>query len=619
MKHDKKMQAQALLKAGRLQEAMAVYKEICSADKRDADAWYLLGAINGQLGNPSEAEACFRHAVALRPGNAQAHYNLAIALRDQARLHEAAESFNQAIHLKPDFLEAYSSLGFVMIGLGNGKKAAMAFRNVLRIRPDAAEAHINLANALYIAGTLEEAVASLRKAIAITPGNSSLHDTLGVVLCCQGKIDESIECHTHALRLKPDNAEARSNLLLILHYKPDIEPATLFTEHRRWAEIHCRPDSLQPLHANTPDPDRRLRVGYVSPDFRNHSVAFFIEPVLAHHDRAAFEITCYSTGERQDSTTKRLQTLASRWRQITGATDGQLYDLIKTDGIDVLVDLSGHTTGNRLQVFALKPAPIQITYLGYPDTTGLPTMDYRLTDAWADPPGESDKLNTENLVRLPGGFLCYQPPADAPPVTPPPCQEKGYITFGSFSNLSKTNPGVIALWARLLLTVPDARLILKYHWLSDDTTRERYYSQFAEHGVMRERVELLKMAPTTAEHLGLYSRMDVALDTFPYNGTTTTCEALWMGVPVVTLTGNRHSGRVGTSLLSQVGLSDCIAGTADDYIACAVRLASDKKKLIELRGTLRHKMAASSLCDGRRFTRNLEEAYRTMWRAWCNR
>ncbi len=617
MKHDKKTQAQALLQAGRLQEAMTVYKEICAADKRDADAWFLLGAINGQLGNPADAENCFRHVIALHPDSAQAHYNLGIALRDQARPSEAVDSFRKAILFKPDYLEAYSSLGFVLVGLGDGQHAATAFRHVLRFKPYAAEAHINLANALYIAGNLEEAVASLRNAIAIRPGDSDLHNTLGVFYCCQGRIAEAIDCHAHAVRIKPDNAAAHSNLLLTLHYKSDTDAKTIFTEHCRWAEMHGKAGPARSAPGNTPDPDKLLRIGYVSPDFRNHSVAYFIEPILANHDRTGFEITCYSAAEREDSTTKRLQTLASRWRHVTGMTDEKLHDLIKADGIDVLVDLSGHTSGNRLQVFALKPAPVQVTYIGYPDTTGLSAMDYRLVDIWTDPPGESEKFNVETLVSLPGGFLCYQPPADAPPVAPPPSLERGYITFGSFNNLAKINDDVIALWARLLQSVPNARFMLKYHWLSDQPTRERYYAKFAELGITRDRLELLRLAPTTAEHLGLYSRIDIALDTFPYNGTTTTCEALWMGVPVVTLTGNRHSGRVGTSLLSQVGLTDCIAGTADDYVACAVRLASDKNKLMTLRETLRHGMAASSLCDGRKFTHNLEEAYRTMWRAWC--
>lgn len=615
----KKIQAQTLLKGGRLQEARVVYREICAADKRDADAWFLLGAINGQLGDPKEAERCFNQVIALRPDNPQTHYNLGIALRDQSRLPEAVDCFRKAIRFKSDYLEAYNSLGHVLLSLGDSQMAASAFRKVAQARPGAPEVHVNLANALYNAGHLEEAAVCLRKAIAMIPDNYSLHDTLGAVLCCQGKIDESIESHAQALRLKPDDAAALTNLLLTLHYKPGMDPAVLFAEHRRWGEIHCRPVTSPSPHANVPDPAKQLRIGYVSPDFRDHSVAYFIEPVLANHDRAAFDITCYATGPRQDSTTARLRTLASRWRQVDGMTDAKIHDLIKTDGIDILVDLSGHTSGNRLGVFVRKPAPVQVSYIGYPDTTGLPTMDYRFVDAWTDPSGESDKLSVEKLVRLPGGFLCYQPPADAPPVTPPPSLETGYATFGSFNNLAKVNTGVIALWARLLQAVPEARLILKYHWLSDEATRERYHEQFAAHGIKRDRVELLKMAPSTAAHLGLYSRVDIALDTFPYNGTTTTCEALWMGVPVITLTGKRHSERVGTSLLSQVGLTGCIAASGEDYIARAAGLAGDKERLGELRATLRQKMAASALCDGGRITREIEEAYRAVWGSWCDK
>lgn len=614
----KKIRAQTLLKGGHLQEARDAYREICATDKRDADAWFLLGAINGQLGDPKEAERCFHQVIALRPDNAQTHYNLGIALRDQSRLPEAVDCFRKAIRFKSDYLEAYNSLGHVLLSLGDSQMAAAAFRTVAQARPAAPEAHVNLANALYNAGQLEEAAVCLRQAIAMNPGDHSLHDTLGAVLCCQGKIDESIESHAQALRLKPDDAAARTNLLLTLHYKPGMDPSALFAEHRRWGEIHCRPVPAPSPHANAPDPEKQLRIGYVSPDFRNHSVAYFIEPVLANHDRATFDVTCYATGARRDSTTARLRTLAGRWRQVDGMTDAQIHDLIKADAIDILVDLSGHTSGNRLGVFARKPAPVQVSYLGYPDTTGLPTMNYRFVDAWTDPSGESDNLSVEKLVRLPGGFLCYQPPADAPAVTPPPSLENGRITFGSFNNLAKVNAEVVALWARLLQAVPEAGLIVKYHWLSDGATRERYHGLFAAHGVKRERVELLKMAPSTTAHLGLYSRVDIALDTFPYNGTTTTCEALWMGVPVITLTGNRHSERVGTSLLTQVGLSGCIASSGEDYIARAAGLAGDRERLRELRATLRQKMAASALCNGGRITREIEEAYRAMWRSWCN-
>ncbi len=558
----------------------------------NANAWFTISALYGMLGDFKESEACAQRGVKLQPDSIQGWVNYGNAIQSQGRTQESIDMFRRALALGTKHPQARLSL---------------------------TPAYINLANALCTVGSLEEAVESQRKAIASKPGDSELHNTLGVFLSYQGKINESIESHARALQLRPDHAAAHSNLLLILHYQPDIDAAAIFAEHCRWVEMHVRPGPRQLRHANTSDPERRLRVGYVSMDFRSHSVAFFIEPVLAQHDSAAFDITCYSTGGSEDFMTRRLQALASRWHNVAGMTDEQLCHLIETDGIDILVDLSGHTSSHRLRAFALKPSPVQVTYLGYPDTTGLPAMDYRLTDIWADPPGESDKLNTESLVRIPAGFLCYQPPADAPSVTPPPSQEKGYITFGSFNNLAKINPGVIALWARLLQAVPDARLILKYPWLSDEPTRELYYAQFAEHGIMQDRLELLKKSPTTAEHLAVYARMDVALDTFPYNGTTTTCEALWMGVPVVTLAGNRHSGRVGASLLSQVGLSDCIASTTEDYIECAVGLAADKNRLMELRATLRHKMTASSLCDAVGFTRKIEEAYRTMWRAWCEK
>ena len=353
-----------------------------------------------------------------------------------------------------------------------------------------------------------------------------------------------------------------------------------------------------------------------SPDFCTHSVAFFIDPILAHHDRRHIEVTCYADVAVPDTTTTRLRTLADSWRNTCRLTDAQVAEMVRADGIDILVDLAGHTADNRLLVFARKPAPVQVTYLGYPNTTGLQTVDYRLTDAWADAE-ELPNGYTEELVRLPHGFLRYAPPKEAPPVGRLPARETDYVTFGSFNNLPKVNPGVVARWSEILLAVPNSRLLLKTKSFNDEATQERYFGLFAQNGVGREHLDFIGHTPSSREHLALYNQVDIGLDPFPYNGTTTTCEALWMGVPVITLAGEVHAGRVGVSLLSSVGLTELIADTADQYISLAVELAGNVNRLSSLRANLRGRVAASPLCDGQTFTHALEAAYRSMWRRWC--
>ena len=346
-------------------------------------------------------------------------------------------------------------------------------------------------------------------------------------------------------------------------------------------------------------------------------MAFFVEPLLKGHDRQAVEVFCYAEVTRPDTVTAHLQGLADHWLVTVGLSDEELAERIRADGIDILVDLAGHTAKNRLRVFARKPAPVQVTWLGYPNTTGLEAIDYRLVDAVTDPVGEADAWASETLVRLEGGFLCYGGVKDAPEPTVPPCLKTGTVTFGSFNNPAKVSAATFDAWATLLSRLPQARLLLKGKPFADAATRALFLARLGERGVAAERVELVAWLPGAAAHLALYHRVDIALDPFPYNGTTTTCEALWMGVPVVTLRGDRHAGRVGASLLSQIGLTDLIANSVEEYVAIALALAGNPGHLHELRRSLRSRMAASSLCDGRAFARKMEAAFRTMWQVWC--
>ena len=410
---------------------------------------------------------------------------------------------------------------------------------------------------------------------------------------------------------RPDFEAAHSNLLTGLNYDPDIDPERLLDEHRRWAQVHERVRVLTPCSTDS-TPDRRLRVGYVSPDFRHHAVAHFLKPIFAHHDKV--EVYCYAEIRNPDAVTGYFQSRAQGWRSTVGYTDEQVAEQVRRDQIDILVDLAGHTFGNRLAVFAYKPAPVQITYLGYPSTTGLSTIDYRLTDPIADPPGEQVR-HTETLVRLPRAF-CYAPPENAPLVGPLPAATSGHVTFGSFHSLSKLNSRVIDLWCTILRAVPSAQLLIFRDTLRGSAL-DSIGSQFGKRGIDPDRVLLSHIPEGGKTFLSLYHKVDIALDPFPWSGHTTTCEALWMGVPVITLYGDRYAGRMAACVLAALDLQELIADTFNKYLAIAVDWATDLDRRTRLRLELRERMLASPLCDGRTFTLSLEETYRQLWRRWC--
>mgnify|MGYP001076071199 CR=1 FL=1 len=440
-------------------------------------------------------------------------------------------------------------------------------------------------------------------------------NSLGSAYQGQGDFENAERCYRQCLAATPGDLQARSNLLMLLNYLPDADAARVFAEHLEWGRVaESRIPRLDPAGFDH-DPQRRVRVGYVSPDFREHSVASFIEPVLRQHDRSRFEVCCYSSLPTPDETTLRIRASVDVWRDIHKLSDGEAARLIRDDRIDILVDLSGHTSGGRLGIFAARPAPLQMTWMGYPNTTGLGAIDYRITDGVADPAGE-EAWYSEALMRLDGCFLCYQPDPDTPEVAPLPALANGHVTFGSFNNFSKINPGVLQLWSEVLKQVPGSRLLLKCPALTDAFVQRRVSDALQALGIGAERVDLLGHTRTRQDHLALYARVDIALDTFPYNGTTTTCEALWMGVPVVTLSGRHHAGRVGASLLKAVGHPEWIAATAENYVRTATGLAADLDALQAIRAVLRRDVAASKLCDATGFVRRIETAYRDIWRCW---
>lgn len=596
-------------KAGRLPEAERLYRAVLEGDPEQADALGLLGVLACQSGRRSEAVECLERAVRLRPGAPAIHNNFGLALQAAGCAAKAAAAFREALRLDPRYPEAHNNLGTLLLNLGQAGAAAACFRAALELRPGYAEAHGNLGNARQASLAFREAAACYREALRLEPRNARAWNNLGGALQAQGRPEEAEACYRRAVALEPGYHRAGLNLLCCLHYR-EMDPAALFAEHRAWA---ARLPSA-PLPPPAPRGRRRLRVGYLSPDFRRHSVAFFFEPVLAAHDRAAFEIFCYADVTRPDAVTTRLRAQAEHWRDVSALTDAEAASAIRADALDILVDLAGHTAGNRLPVFASRPAPAAAAWLGYPDTTGLDAVDARITDAIADPPGAGEHLHSERLVRLPAGFLCYRPPEEAPETGGAPARRE--IVFACFNELAKLSPETVRVWCDILERTPGSRLLLKARALADDTVREEIAARFAGWGIPRRRVELRGPAESLAAHLAEYLRADIALDPFPYAGTTTTCEALWMGVPVISLAGRGHASRAGASVLHAAGVPELAAATSAAYADAAVALAADGALLSEYRRGLRPTMARSPLTAAAQFTRSLEAAYGDM--AWRN-
>lgn len=589
-----------------------LYQGLCHADRTDADARLMCGLISGLRGDNVRAEDFCRQALTLEPKLAIAHFNLGIALRSQNRFAEACQSFKRATALLPGYSEAMDALAHAYIALSDWPAAVQALKEIIAIWPGKAEIYGNLGTVYQAMGRIGDAIAAYETALKNNPRLRVTLNSLGSAYASQGDFEHAERCYRQCLVAAPADTQARSNLLMLLNDLPDADPAKVFEEHLEWGRVaEARILLMDPIESDR-DSQRRLRVGYLSPDFREHSVASFIEPVLRQHDRSRFEVCCYSSLPMPDETTRRIRAAVDVWRDIDKLSDAETAHLIREDHIDILIDLAGHTGNNRLDIFAAKPAPVQMTYLGYPNTTGLRTIDYRITDRVADPAGEEAHYS-EELLRLDGCFLCYQPDPNTPDVAPLPASTNGHVTFGSFNNFSKINRGVLQLWARVLKQVPSSRLLLKCPALTDATVQERVSTALQALGIGIERVDLLGHTPTRQEHLALYAKMDIALDTFPYNGTTTTCEALWMGVPVLSLVGERHAGRVGASLLNAAGLADWLADTPESFVAIAQAMAADVIRLSHLRESLRGQLAESPLCDAVGFVRRLELAMQQVW------
>lgn len=514
----------------------------------------------------------------------------------------------------------FAILGSTLTKLDETDEALSVFESGLGQYPDDLILAEGRAVCLDYLRRTGEAIAAYAAIVTRAPASQLAWNNLGSTLNRQGRNAEAIAAFRRAEALAPDNAVFASNVLLALNYQDGHAPDGLLAQHRAWDQrLAARVAPTPAHHANPPDPERRLRVGYLSADFRAHPVAYFMGAILAAHDRRQFEVFCYSSTRQPDAVTRTLQGMPLSWRDISGLDDDAAARLVTEDGIDLLVDLGGHTGDHRLLVMARRPAPVQGSYLGYPNTTGMAAIDFRFTDFHADPPGAADGHHSETLLRLDGGFLAYTPPANMPAVGPLPALTNGHFTFGSFTNLAKVSASTFDLWSAALTAVPGSRLLMKAREFDDAATRARFHGQFSARGIDAARAEL-RAGPHPAEaHFNVWNSVDLALDTYPYNGTTTSCESLWMGVPLLTLAGDRHAARVGASLLHAVGLPGLIADSPAEFAAKAVALAGDLPALASARKALRERLRRSPLLDPRRLARQLEQHLRGQWRDWCAR
>ena len=611
-------QAEKHWEKGDVRAAVGLLEQAVALKPLEAGYWHALGAAYLELEVFDQAERCCRRAVELDARHAKALANLGAVLQRKGAYEEAVQRYRDAVEADPELGQAWFNLGTLLLNQGRHAEAVEPLETAVALEAGRAEWRSALGSAYDRSGRPLEAIATFETALQLDPELAMAHEGLAICRVNIGQVESAIPSFRRALELNPAGHTACSNMLFALNYRLGEAPEAVFREHLAWGQRYGAGPQRR-RHANNADPARVLRMGYISPDFRSHAVAHFVKPVLAHHDRSRFHVVCYSDAEMEDPMTGQLCALAHAWHRTTWQKNEELAKQITEDGIDVLVDLAGHTSGGqRMLLFASKPAPVQVSWLGYPNTTGLAAMDYRFTDAIADPEGETDRFHTETLVRLPHGFLCYGAPSDSPPVGEPPRLAAGHVTFGCFNNLSKLTPGVLALWAQLLARVPGARLALKSFGLAGESVRQALRERFAALGVGPERLEILPPEVSFTGHLARYGAVDIGLDTYPYNGTTTTCEALWMGVPVMTLAGKTHVSRVGSSILQRVGLGELVARSAEEYLETAARLAAGAGRLRELRAGMRARMQASPLLDARSFTGHVEAAYRAMWQRWCD-
>lgn len=573
--------------AGRLAQAEPLYRQALSLNPRHADALHMLAILAHQCNKNGVAVDLIRRAIAINSGIAIYHCNLGLILNAQSQFQQAVAELELAVRMEPALSEAHNNLGIARWKIGDRDRALRAWREAIRLNPALADARTNLANA---------------------------HADLGRMLMDDGDAGAAVESYQQAVQLKPADSSIHSSLIYLLHFLPTVTQKAIYDEASIWNARHAAPITPRNRsHANDRDPDRRLRIGYISPDLRAHAIGRFMLPLLESHRRENVEVFCYCDTPVPDAVTQRLRTYADVWRDINGKSDSDVDQIISLDRIDILIDLAAHTPGNRLLLFARRPAPVQMTYLSYPSTTGVAAIDYRITDRYLDPIEDEPGQYSERSLHLPQTYWCYGSPIEAPDVAAPPATARQCITFGCLNALRKVSHEALRTWAAILRSVPGSRIVLL---APENAARARLLELFAHEGIEPGRIEFVGHRGIV-DYFNTYNRIDISLDPFPYTGGTTTCDALWMGSAVVTLAGKLAVHRGGVSILSNLGMPELIANSVEEYIAIAASLANDIPRLNELRKGLRSRMKTSPLMDASQFARDLESLYRSAWKAWC--
>lgn len=600
---------------GQFAQAASSYRQSLAIAPNNAEVLCNLGSTLVHLEKLAEAIASFQRALEIKPQYPQALCNLGTALKDLGRLDEAQLCYRQALGMSPDLPEAHGNLGVTLYGLGLLQESIACYRRALQLRPEYAEAYCNLGNSLKDLGHLDEALACFGQALRINPAYAGAYNNLGVTLSDLGHLDEAEASYRKAVQAKPDNADAYSNLLFTLNYHPDKSDTEIYASYRQFEAQFGMPQRAKwRAHGNPGPVGRRLKVGYVSPDFRQHSCQYFLEPLLAGHDKRVVEVYAYAELTREDTATARFKTYVDHWIPTKGVSDDALAERIRADGIDILVDLAGHTRGNRLLVFARKPAPVSLSWLGFGYTTGLSAVDHFLTDQHTVPPA-AEALFSEAPWRLDRPALVYRPALGMGEVGPLPALERRYVTFGTLSRSLRINHRTVRAWSEILRQLPQARLVVDSGDFRSVPMQQRLVQQFVQHGIEAQRLSVDHHSPPWDTLRGI----DITLDCFPHNSGTTLFESLYMGVPFVTLAGRPGVGRLGNAILQGAGLPQWVADSEAAYVALAVQRATDLGALGALRADLRTRMANSALMDEAAFARSVEAAYRSMWQRYLSR
>jgi len=598
---------------GRLEGSISFYRKAISRMQGHAESWFNLADVLQRLDRRGEAIECYKRAVSVRPDYAEAWNSMGILYTRMNRPEHALNCLSKAIAIAPRNARAHNNMGNVLRGLGRVEEAIAAFNRVIEIEPHHAAAYNNRGVASSEKGILEAAIHDFRKAVKVDPEYAEAYSNMGSTFRKQGRVKEALSCHKKAMEINSTNADAHCSFIFTLQYDPEISGETLLDECREWDRRHGSREPPLP-HENILDPERRLRVGYISPDFSAHAISFILLPLLSAHDKSTVELFCYAEVPRPDAVTASFRKCADSWKVTVGISNRDLDAIIRDDRIDILVDYGGYSSNNRLKLLTLKPAPVQVsTLFGHGGATGLKAFDYVLTDPYLTPEG-FERHFSEQVVRLSRHVAPFRPLSTWPEISSLPAARNGRVVFGSFSSPDRISPMAVSVWCRILSRLPGARLLLKHPAFSDPDTRGLWAESFQAFG---ERVDIEDVPEGWGRNMEVYSRVDILLDSLPVSGHTSSLIPLWMGLPMVSLSGRHARQRFGTSILFNAGLGYLVAEDEDAYVEKAVRLAGDLNLLAGLRKTLRERVAASPLCDAEGIAREIEDCYRNMWRVWC--